>query len=100
MKTKQRWVNAKQPTNKQTLETTTHQVTAETPVSTIKTLATSDLGISPGERVIVVFNGKPLSNGATLGSAGVADQDLLLVTTSIGADGAVSDSVCTPCLTF
>lgn len=49
---------------------------------------------------MVIFNGRPLTDAVTLGSAGVSDQDLLLVTTPAGAAAAVSLSTTTlafPC---
>lgn len=64
------------------------ELTAETLVSTMKSLAASELSMGSGERLIIMFNGRPLADTVTLGNAGVSDQDLLLITTPTGAAAA------------
>ena len=61
-------------------------MSGDTAVSTIKSSVAKELGVAPGSQVC--FNGVPLADDATMTSAGVGAQDLLLITK--GGGGSVS----------
>lgn len=65
------------------------QVSGDTAVSEIKTRLAKELTVAPGSQVC--FNGLPLADDATMTSAGVGNQDLLLITK--GGGGSVSPSL-------
>lgn len=64
------------------------EVSGDTAVSTIKSSVAKELGVTPGSQVC--FNGVPLADDATMTSAGVGAQDLLLITK--GGSGSVAPS--------
>eukprot|EP00752_Nemacystus_decipiens_P007191 g6440.t1 len=66
------------------------EVSGDTPISTIKSLVSSELSVGPG--TTVTFNGRPLADTTTLAAAGVGDQDLLLVTMGGGGAFGVASS--------
>eukprot|EP00904_Undaria_pinnatifida_P000266 jgi/Undpi1/1023/HiC_scaffold_10.g04487.m1 len=64
------------------------EVSGDTAVSEIKTRLAKELTVAPGSQVC--FNGLPLADDATMTSAGVGNQDLLLITKGGGGSAAPS----------